>query len=219
MRNLSLPFGGTIRYALAMKQGFPIARPGMTIGLLGGSFDPAHEGHAHVTRAALRKFGLDRVWWLVSPGNPLKAAGPAPIKTRMEHARQVMRDPRVVITDIEARLGTRYTAETLEHLTARYPRVRFVWLMGSDNLVQFDHWDNWQGILGTVPVGVIVRPGSRLRARLSRAARIFRHAQLPEEHARLLPLCEPPAWCMVNAPMNDMSSTRIRASGQWRTQS
>lgn len=202
-----------------MKQGFPIARPGMTIGLLGGSFDPAHEGHALITKTALRKFGLDRIWWLVSPGNPLKTAGPAPIEDRIAHARRVMHDPHVVITDVEARLGTRYTAETLAHLIARYRGVRFVWLMGSDNLVQFDQWDNWEDILAMVPVGVIVRPGSRLRARLSRTARIYSHARMPEEQARLLPICPPPAWCIVNAPMSDMSSTRIRASGQWRTKS
>ena len=113
-----------------MRQGFPIASPGMRIGILGGSFDPAHEGHAHITREALRRFGLDRVWWLVSPGNPLKAHGPAPIARRMAEARRVMPDPRVDITDLEARLGTRFTAQTLRRVTALYPGVHFVWLMG-----------------------------------------------------------------------------------------
>lgn len=120
-----------------MIAGFPNARPGMCIGLLGGSFDPPHAGHVHITREALKRFGLDAVWWLVSPGNPLKTRGPAPLDRRMAAARAIMRHPRVEVTDIEARLGTRYTAETLAALFARYPGVRFVWLMGADNLASF----------------------------------------------------------------------------------
>ena len=129
-----------------MRQGFPIATRGQRIGLLGGSFDPAHAGHAHITREALRRFGLDRIWWLVSPGNPLKAHGPAPMAERLARARRVMPDPRVSITGLEAELGTRYTAQTLARLGALYPGVRFVWLMGADNLVQFDRWENWREI-------------------------------------------------------------------------
>ena len=133
----------------------------MVIGLLGGSFDPAHEGHAHLTREALRRFGLDRVWWLVTPGNPLKRRQPAPMAERMAQARRVIHHPQVVVTDIEARLGTRYTAETLKALQARYPGVRFVWLMGADNLAQLHHWDHWQDIMRRVPIGVLARPGNR----------------------------------------------------------
>ncbi|TMV56586.1 nicotinate-nicotinamide nucleotide adenylyltransferase, partial [Thioclava sp. BHET1] len=132
----------------------------MTIGLLGGSFDPAHSGHVHLTLEAMKHMGLDRVWWLVSPGNPLKAQGPAPMARRIAHARSVMRDPRVVITDLEARIGTRYTAATLKRLRRLYPGVRFVWLMGADNLEQFHRWDNWRWILDHVPIGVIARPGT-----------------------------------------------------------
>lgn len=117
-----------------MRSGFPPARRGMVIGLLGGSFDPAHHGHAHITREALKRMGLDRVWWLVSPGNPMKAHGPAPLADRMARARAVMDDPRVTVTDLERRLGTRYTAETIQRLKAIYPGVQFVWLMGADNL-------------------------------------------------------------------------------------
>jgi nicotinate-nucleotide adenylyltransferase len=140
-----------------VRQGFPQAQAGMVIGLLGGSFDPAHAGHAHITREALKRFGLDRVWWLVSPGNPLKAEGPAPLATRIAQARSVIDDPRVVITGLEVLLGTRHTAALLDRLTAIYPGVRFVWLMGADNLVQFHRWDRWHSILARVPVGVMAR--------------------------------------------------------------
>lgn len=199
-----------------MRQGFPIAYPGMRIGLLGGSFDPAHEGHVHITREAQCRFGLDRVWWMLSPGNPLKARGPAPMAARLAEARRVMPDPRVDITDIELRLGTRYTAQTLKRLTALYPGVQFVWLMGADNLMQFDRWDNWREIFARVPVGVLARPGSRLVMHHARAARIYADARISASHARLLPGAAPPAWCFVQMPMVDMSSSEIRARGAWR---
>lgn len=197
-------------------QGFPIAYAGMTVGLLGGSFDPAHEGHAHITREALKRFGLARVWWLVSPGNPLKARGPAPMADRIARARKVMGHPRVVISDIEARLGTRYTAETLQALMALYPGVRFVWLMGADNLAQFDRWQDWEWIMRNVPLGIFARPGSRLAARGARAADEFARYRLPAEAAQLLPRMAPPAWCFLDVPMVDLSSSAIRARGEWR---
>ena len=198
-----------------MRSGDPIARPGQVIGLLGGSFDPAHGGHVHITREALKRFDLDRVWWLVSPGNPLKARGPAPLPQRMERARAIMRHPRVVVTDIEARLGTRYTAETLARLRALYPGVRFVWLMGADNLAQFHRWQDWRQIMLTVPVGVLARPGDRISARMSPAARTFAHARIGGAAASLLGHAEPPAWAFVNVPMSPLSSTVIRAQGGW----
>ncbi len=198
-----------------MRQGFPIATPGMTIGLLGGSFDPAHAGHAHITRAALARFGLDRVWWLVSPGNPLKAAGPAPMPQRLAAARLAMAHPRVVITDLECRLGTRYTAQTLQRLMALYPGVRFVWLMGADNLAGFHRWDRWQTIMGLVPVGVIARPGCAIAARRSRAALRFSQAALRPGASQRLAWQKPPAWCFVNVPLCDISSSALRARGAW----
>lgn len=197
-----------------MKAGFPQAAKGMVIGLLGGSFDPAHRGHVHITREAIKRMGLDRVWWLVSPGNPLKARGPAPLDERMARARAVMDDPRVVVTDLERRLGTRYTAETLERLQAIYPDVRFVWLMGADNLVQFHRWERWEDILRMVPVGVLARPGWGVAARTSRAARIFREHGVDRGEA--LRMRDAPAWCFVNLPMDASSSTAIRAAGGWR---
>lgn len=197
-------------------QGFPVAYRGEAIGLLGGSFDPAHEGHAHITREALKRFALDRVWWLVSPGNPLKAEGPAPMADRIARARAVMAHPRVVISDAEARLGTRYTAQTLRRLMALYPGVRFVWLMGADNLVQFDKWDRWQEIAASVPIGVIARPGWRMPARFSKTARVLGKMRLPESKARLLAMSRPPVWAMINVPMSRLSSSAIRA-GRRRT--
>ena len=198
-----------------MDQRFPVAQAGQVIGLLGGSFDPAHEGHAHITRVALRRFGLDRVWWLVSPGNPLKERGPAPLNLRIERARKVIDDPRVIVTGIEERLGTRYTAETITALQQRYRGVRFVWLMGADNLSQFDRWQNWEQIANSVPIGVVARPGYGVQARTSKMAKIYRTAQLNPRASTVLGHHEAPAWCYVNHPLSHASSTAIRDKGEW----
>ena len=198
-----------------MRSDFPLALPGMSVGLFGGSFDPPHAGHLHVSREALKRFGLDRVWWLVSPGNPLKATGPAALERRMAAARALVDHPRIEVTDIEARIGTRYPAETIERLIALSPGVRFVWLMGADNRAQFHRWQRGQWILRTVPVGVLARPGQRISARTARAAQVYRAAKLPAGRARLLPRAEAPAWCFLNVPMLDVSSSAIRARGEW----
>lgn len=195
-----------------MAEGFPIALPGMKIGLLGGSFDPAHAGHVHITEMALQRFGLDQIWWLVTPGNPLKAQGPAPLEERIAEANRLMHNPRVIITGIEAKLGTRLTADTIAGLQHIYPGVKFVWLMGADNLVQFDKWERWQEIASRIPIGVIARPGWQMSARFSIAARKMWRARLPEHDAGLLPLAKPPAWVLINVPLNSMSSTAIRAA-------
>lgn len=196
-------------------QGFPKAQAGMVVGLLGGSFDPAHEGHVHITREAIRRIGLDRVWWLVSPGNPLKARQPAPMGERMARARAMLGDdPRVVVSDLEERLGTRATVDTLVRLRAMYPGVRFVWIMGADNLVQFHRWSRWRQIMAQVPVAVMARPGAGLAARLSVTARTFRGAEVGR--AERLAGQALPAWCFVNLPLNRMSSSAIRARGEWR---
>ena len=197
------------------RQGMPYARAGQVVGLLGGSFDPAHAGHVHITQAALKRLGLDRVWWLVSPGNPLKSRGPAPMETRIARAKSVMQHPRVVVTGIEERLGTRYTAETIAALQVAYPGVRFVWLMGADNLAQFHLWQDWQDILARVPVGVLARPGDRISARMSRAARMYREDRLIGRAAQLLGRADAPAWAFVNLPMSQSSSTAIRNAGEW----
>ena len=200
---------------LPMHDVFPLARPGQSIGLLGGSFDPAHGGHVHITYEAMKRFGLDQVWWLVSPGNPLKTNGPAPLDRRMARARAMMQHPRVTVTDLETHLGTRYTAQTLKVLIARYPAVRFVWLMGADNLAQFHRWQDWRWILETVPVGVLARPGDRVSARLSPAARLYRAYRIKAHNSQALASADAPAWCFVNVPMSSQSSSAIRASGNW----
>lgn len=197
-----------------MRSGFPIATKGMVIGLLGGSFDPAHEGHALITREALKRMGLDQVWWLVSPGNPLKARQPAPMAERLARARAVIPHPRVKITALEQDLATRLTADTLDRLRAIYPGVRFVWLMGADNLVQFHRWGRWRDILRAVPVGVLARPGAGVAARLSVAAQSFRVHRV--QRGEGLGRQKPPAWVFVNMPMNDTSSSAIRAKGLWK---
>lgn len=193
----------------------PFARPGQAVGLLGGSFDPPHRGHEHVAREAMKRFRLDRVWWLVSPGNPLKRIGPAAMERRIAACREFATHPSVAVTDVEARLGTRFTAATLAELLRLYPGTRFVWLMGSDNLASFHRWERWRWIMGAVPVGVIARPGSGMSARTSPAAARYGFARLRGHEAPLLPKRRPPAWCFASAPMLDLSSSEIRARGEW----
>ncbi len=197
------------------RDGMPYARAGQVVGLLGGSFDPAHGGHVHITKAALTRFGLDRVWWLVSPANPLKTRNPAPIEARVAAAQAVMQHPRVTVTDIEARLGTQYTAQTIAALQRVYPGVRFVWLMGADNLAQFHKWRDWEDIMARVPVGVLARPGDRISARMSRAARMYRNDRLIGRAVGLLGKAQAPTWAFANLPMSQMSSTAIRNAGEW----
>ncbi len=199
-----------------MGQGFPTALPGMRVGLLGGSFDPPHAGHVHITRWALRRFRLDRVWWLVSPGNPLKSEGPAPVARRVAAAEALMRHPRVAITDIEAHLRTRYTAETLRALFARYPGVRFVWLMGADNLAGFHRWQDWPWIVEHVPIGVLARPGGQLAGGLSPMAQRYARFRIRGRAALLLAGAAPPCWTLLTGPMRAISSSDLRAQGQWR---
>ena len=171
-----------------MLRGTPLARPGQRIGLLGGSFDPPHQGHVHITREALKRFDLDQIWWLVSPGNPLKTRGPAPMAKRMAACRVLMQHPKVRISNVEAQLGTHVTADTLARLAERLPGVRFVWLMGADNLAQFHHWHHWRRILRQVPIGVLARPGDRISARTSLAARVFAAHRIPGAQSHVLAL-------------------------------
>ncbi len=186
---------------------------GLRIGLLGGSFNPAHEGHRQASLTALKRLGLDQVWWLVTPGNPLKDNRALPqLAGRMAQARLVARHPQIAITGIEARLGTRFTAETLSRLTTRYPGVRFVWLMGSDNLAQFHRWQNWRGIARMMPIGVIDRPGSTHKAVRSRAGVALSRWRLDESDGLLLPTEPAPAWMFLHGRRSDASSTALRAA-------
>ncbi len=194
----------------------PHAPKGAVIGLFGGSFDPAHRGHVQVTQHALTSLRLDQLWWVVSPGNPLKAHGPAALEQRLAHARTLMQHPRVQITSVERTLGTRYTADTLAALQKLYPQRRFVWVMGADNLAGLHRWDNWHAIMRRVPVAVMARPGQRLAALSSVAARAYATARVPARAAGDLGRMQAPAWCFLNMPMLDTSSSELRAKGVWR---
>ena len=199
-----------------MTRGMPIATQGLRVGLLGGSFDPPHGGHLHISKWAMKEFGLDRVWWMVSPGNPLKAQGPADLDRRMDACNALNDHPRIIVTDLERRFKTRYTAETLTALQARYSGVRFVWLMGADNLADFHRWDRWQEIMHMMPIGVMARPDQQLAAGCSPAARMFRRKRLSSRRSNALPFKQAPCWSLLTGPMVNMSSTQIRARGDWQ---
>lgn len=194
----------------------PPAPSGAKIGLLGGSFDPPHAGHLHISKAALTLFGLDEVWWLVSPGNPLKSEGPATMDRRLTAARDMIDHPRIKVSNFEAKSGTRYTEQTLKALTATYPTVDFTWLMGADNLADFHKWRRWEWIMENTRVGVLARPNDRLRALRSPAARRFQAARIAQTDRFKLATSVAPAWCFVNLPMMDISSTTLRTSGAWK---
>jgi nicotinate-nucleotide adenylyltransferase len=191
----------------------PHAEPGMRIGLLGGSFNPPHEAHLLITETALKRLGLAQVWWLVTPGNPLKSkADLAPVAERVAAARALANDARVVVTDFEKALPSPYTASTLAFLAARHPRAEFVWLMGADNLAQIHRWRSWRSIFRLMPVAVVDRPGWRLKAMASPAARAFTATRLPESRAPRLALEKPPAWTFLTGPLSSLSSTMLRAA-------
>ncbi|MCF6315570.1 MAG: nicotinate-nucleotide adenylyltransferase [Marinosulfonomonas sp.] len=199
-----------------MQNGLPHAAIGQRIGLLGGSFDPPHRGHVHISKAALKRFNLDQVWWLVSPGNPLKVDVPAAMETRLAACLAISDHPKIKVTDFEAQVGTRYTAQMLEAMFAQRRGVKFVWLMGADNLSTFHHWQRWEWIMENVPVGVIARPGERTSARMSKAAKRYEGFRLRGNQSWMLADAVPPAWCFINVPMVDISSTDIRARGDWK---
>ncbi len=185
----------------------------MRIGILGGSFNPAHEGHAHVARMARVMLGLDQVWLLVSPGNPLKPRqGMAPFVDRLASARRVADGRRVVATDMEAAMGTRFTVDTLRGLRRRFPNARFVWLMGADNLGQLPRWRRWLDIVRTMPVAVLPRPSYNHRALAGCAARRLRHARIPARRAPVLADHQPPVWTFLPVSENAASATAIRAA-------
>lgn len=202
----------------ALRDGLDL-HPGMKVGLFGGSFNPAHDGHAHVAETAMRRMGLDRVVWLVSPQNPLKSSHEtAPLAERMASARAAAATvgPSMIVSDFETRIGTRWTVDTVRALTARYPGVKFVWLMGSDNLASFHRWRGWTDIMRLMPVAVVARPGSQLDSRTAPAASRFARCRIPAAQAGLLPSLQAPAWTYLTAPLNPRSSTAIRAAGDAR---
>jgi nicotinate-nucleotide adenylyltransferase len=190
---------------------------GARIGVLGGSFNPAHEAHVHISLIALRRLKLDSVFWLVSPQNPLKSAkDTVSLDKRLEHARAIVNDPRIEVTALEQALGTRYTVDTLEALQRRFARARLVWLMGGDNLAQFHRWRRWQEIARRVPIAVVARPGFTIRALASPAARLLANARIPAERAAELTAQTPPAWVFLKERLDPASSTALRQRGLWR---
>ena len=195
----------------AHRLGFEL-KPGMRVGLFGGSFNPAHEGHAHVAETALRRLRLDRVIWLVSPQNPLKPTHETEATTRrVWNALRYAQGPSMIVSDAETAIGSRYTIDTLRVLKARYPGVCFVWIMGADSLATFHRWRGWSEILGGVPIAVVSRPGSELRGGLAPTALRFAAARRPASFAARLADSTPPAWIYLPARLHHASSTQIRA--------
>jgi nicotinate-nucleotide adenylyltransferase len=196
----------------ALRLGFALSA-GMRVGLYGGSFNPAHEGHAHVARVALRRLGLDRIIWLVSPGNPLKGPrGADGLERRLAEAAAKARGPRMIVSDVEGRLGARYTLDTVRLLKARFPTVRFVWIIGADNLASFHAWRGWTQILHELPVAIVSRRQGAVESRFSPMARRFAGSRLAPSAARGLAAAAPPAWIYLTAPLNPASSTALRNS-------
>jgi nicotinate-nucleotide adenylyltransferase len=190
----------------------PPHAPGMRIGLFGGTFDPPHQAHLAASLLALKRLKLDRVWWLVTPGNPLKnTSGLGPLAARIQAARALTHHPRIDVTGLEAVIKTRYTYDTILWLKSRCPRVRFVWIMGADNLRSFHRWQRWRGIAKLVPFVVVDRLGPSLYAGASPAGQALRHARIPEHAASSLPDRKAPAWAFLHGLKSPLSSTALRA--------
>jgi nicotinate-nucleotide adenylyltransferase len=188
--------------------------PGQRIGLMGGSFNPPHEGHLLISRLALQRLGLDRLWWLVTPGNPLKPVDGLPtLAARIEAARAIARDPRIAVSGFEADIGAHFTCDSIAWLVKRAPSAHFVWIMGADNLRQFHLWRRWRDIAKLVPIAVIDRPGSTLRALSSHAGAALARFQVPESAALGFASRRPPAFIFLHGPRSHMSSTAIRRVG------
>ena len=191
----------------------PPYAPGMRIGLFGGTFDPPHAAHRAACLLALRRLGLDRVWWLVTPGNPLKdTRGLAPLAERIAAAKSLAHHPLIDVTDVEAEIGTSYTYETVSYLVRRCRGVHFVWIMGADNLRTFHRWQRWRGIAELVPIAVVDRLGPSLYSTASVMAQALSRFRLPETAATKLAECKPPAWIFLHGLKSPLSSTALRAA-------
>jgi nicotinate-nucleotide adenylyltransferase len=191
----------------------------MRVGLLGGSFNPPHVAHRDISLFAIKRLKLDRVWWLVTPGNPLKDVGGLhDLAERAEAARQIADDPRIDVSCLESVIGTRYTVDTITYLRRRVSGLRLVWIMGADNLAQFHRWQNWQRIASEVPIAVIDRPPQSFRALAAPAAQALARYRLPENQAATLPDRRAPAWVFLTGLKLNLSSTGLRnPDGSWRT--
>jgi nicotinate-nucleotide adenylyltransferase len=200
-------------------QAIPLYTNGMRIGLLGGSFNPPHLAHRAISQFAIKRLKLDRVWWLVTPGNPLKNDGALhDLDRRVEAAREMAEDPRIDVSCLESVIGTRYTFDTITYLRRRASGLRFVWIMGADNLAQFHRWQNWRRIASEVPIAVIDRPPQSFRALAAPAAQALARYRLPENEAGRLADQHPPAWVFLTGLKLNLSSTGLRnPDGSWRT--
>jgi nicotinate-nucleotide adenylyltransferase len=204
---------------LHVKAHLPHVEPGQAIGLLGGSFNPPHAAHRMISETALKRLGLDKVWWIVTPGNPLKRHSElAPIGERLRLCRALANTRRIEVTDFETDLPSAYTYSTLAFLRSRNPLVRFVWIMGADNLAEMEKWHRWREIFGLFPIAVVDRPGWRLKALASKPARAYAGRRLPEADAKMLAHTPPPAWTFLTGPLSTLSSTALRAKAKRRNE-
>ena len=189
----------------------PHVESGMVVGLFGGSFNPPHEGHLLVAETALRRLGLNQLWWMVTPGNPLKSRTElAPLRERISLSERLARNPRIKVTAFEQALGSPYTARTLAYVKSRRPDVRFIWVMGADSLRTFHRWQKWRSIVQTFPIAVIDRPGATLSFLSSRMTRTFDEARVDEDEAGALWKKPAPAWTFLHGPRSALSSTGLR---------
>lgn len=202
----------------SVAQALPPSTEGMRIGLLGGSFNPPHAAHRAISQFALTRLKLDRVWWLVTPGNPLKENGALhALGDRMQAAREVADDPRIQVSCLESVIRTRYTIDTINFLRRRASGLRFVWIMGADNLAQFHRWQHWQRIAAQMPMAVVDRPPQSFRALASPAARALARYRLPENEAGRLADRHAPAWVFLTGLKLNLSSTTLRnPDGSWK---
>jgi nicotinate-nucleotide adenylyltransferase len=190
----------------------PPHAPGRRIGLFGGTFNPPHDGHRAVSLFALKKLKLDRIWWLVTPGNPLKDVSDLPdLATRLQAAEKLAHHPRIDVTGFEAVIGTQYSCDTLDYLLRECPGVRFVWIMGADNLKNFHRWKNWREIAALLPIAVVDRGGMNSSIAAGPAAQALARARLPEKAAPMLADRQPPAWIYLHGLKSPLSSTALRA--------
>ena len=191
----------------------PHTERGMIVGLFGGSFNPPHDGHALVAEIAIKRLGLDQLWWIVTPGNPLKDRRHLlPLAERVALSEQLAQHPSIKVTAFERDFATSFTANTLARVKARNPHVHFIWIMGADSLKTFHQWQHWQDIVNTFPIAVIDRPGSTLSLLSSKMARTFDFARIDEDDSRALWKRQAPAWTFIHGPRSGLSSTVIRAT-------
>jgi nicotinate-nucleotide adenylyltransferase len=201
----------SIRHCLTVRARVPMTSNGLRVGLMGGTFNPPHAGHALVADIARRRLRLDQVWWLVTPGNPLKANNGLPsLESRMAACRALADPAHTRISGVERDIGTAFTAETLSYLRRRFPAVQFVWIMGADNLAGFHRWQQWRRIAATMPIAVVNRPGWHLKALASPAARTLARSRVAEARAAAIVNGPAAAWVMLHGPLSPLSSTGLR---------